>query len=193
MYKMKTPIFILLFIHCCLCSFGQETAKRKTHLEPWGAITNDSRVGTPFIKDTVLKTITGKDISFSSLNQNTLVCFGMYWCHPCMQELPVVVALAKGHPEMNFIYVTHNDEKTIKIEYQEVLGKDYQLPGNYSIVIMDRTFMSRNNVNLGYPQLYFLDKDGMVKYCSFGGKVFEKNIFEQHQAILKSMIEKYNN
>lgn len=189
---MKASIVTLLLVHFCLLSFGQK-AKSKTHREPWGSITDDARIGTSFIKDTILKTMDGKDISFASLNQNTLVCFGMYWCHPCMQELPVVVAMAKAHLEMNFIYVTHNDEKTIKTEYLEVLGKDYQLPGNYSIVMMSRDFMSRNKVNLGYPQLYFLDKNGTVKYCAFGGKVFEQNSFEQQQAILKPLVEKYNN
>ena len=116
-----------------------------------------------------------------------MVCFGMYGCHPCAHELPAIVSLASKTNDVDFIYITFNDEKTIRKEFEEVLGKNYVFPSNYHIVIMKESEMKNNDVHLGYPTKYYLDKNGIVLYFQYGKvslKSTKEELFSQNLGII---------
>jgi thiol-disulfide isomerase/thioredoxin len=150
------------------------------------------KVGKQFLFDTTFTSLEGNNINFTNLNRNTFLYFGMYGCHPCMQELPALIELAKEHPEMNFIYATYDNPKIIEIERSEIFQKEVIFPDNFNVISINRAFMDKNKMMLGYPCRYFLDKNGTVLFFNFGGRVFNSNVTAQKKAMLASIIEVYN-
>lgn len=189
---MKKSILLIIILLNAIFSLGQNTnlVKKKNRYESYFDSLTNAKVGKPFIKDSILKTTDGRLIQINNLKNKTMVCFGMYGCHPCAQELPAIVQLSKEMQNVDFVYITFNSEQTIKTEFEEVLGKNYSLPENYHIIIMDQNAMKRNDVLLGYPTKYFLDKNGTVLFFQYGG-VSRKSTLAEMMQINNNIIKKY--
>lgn len=189
---MKNSILLIIILLNAIFSLAQDSnlvKKKNRHEFYFDSLTN-AKVGKPFIKDSILKTIDSRLIQITNLKNKTMVCFGMYGCHPCAHELPAVVQLSKQRNDIDFLYITFNSEQTIKTEFEEVLGENYSLPENYHIVIMDQNTMKRNDVHLGYPTKYFLDRNGKVLYFQYGGVSTNSTLAEMLQ-INNDIIKKF--
>lgn len=189
---MKKSILLIIILLNGIFSLAQDTnlvIKKNRYEYYFDSLTN-AKVGKPFIKDSILKTIDGRSIQITNLENKTMVCFGMRGCHPCAHELPAIVQLSKLRNDIDFLYITLDSEQTIKTEFEEVLGKNYKLPDNYHIVIMDQNTMKKNDVLLGYPTKYFLDKNGTVLYFQYGGVSTKSTLVEMKQ-INNDIIKKF--
>lgn len=176
-------------------SLGQDISKREEKENPFALLEttfSKKKVGKPFLYDTTFLSLEGQQINFANLSKNTFLYFGMYGCHPCMQELPALIELAVEHPDITFIYASHDSKKIIELERNEILGKGFKLPLNFYTLSLDRSFMDKNELIVGYPSRYFLIENGKVNFFNFGGRVFNSDITAQKKAMLSMIIETYH-
>lgn len=162
-------------------AYGQTAEANARKWKRYQDSVTDSKLGKPFLSETRFTCTDGRQIDFAQADKTTFACFGMNGCAPCRRELPALVNLAARHPELDFIYITHDDATKREAEFEAALGKAYQLPANFSQLQLPIDEMKRLHIYLGYPAKYILDRQGIVRYFRWGGESMNKTKEEVEQ------------
>ena len=115
----------------------------------------------PTAPDFTLKDLNGKDVTLSSFRgKEVLLIFGATWCPYCVAEVP----------ELNAFYEKHRDEdvKVFSIDIEESAVKVAAFVSRHKIkytVLLDSDGKVAERYNVyGIPAVYFVDKNGIIKY-----------------------------
>jgi DsbE subfamily thiol:disulfide oxidoreductase len=103
-------------------------------------------------------TLTGKSFDLATMRgKPAVVNFFASWCPPCNAEAPDLVAFSKAHPEVDFVGVAVNDERTDTEGFVSKYGLAYT-------VVYDPEGGSGSDWGVtGIPTTFFLDARGVVR------------------------------
>lgn len=62
----------------------------------------------------------GRILNTDSLTKSSFVFLGFYGCVPCKMQLPSFIDLSKKRSDINFIYISFDENETIKHEMKEI-------------------------------------------------------------------------
>ena len=118
--------------------------------------------GTPHAPAWTLERLDGKgDLSIASLRGKTVVLnFWASWCGPCRDEMPLLQAGSKRWQGKNVVFVGV-DAKDVRSDARKFLAR-YRV--TYPNVYDGKgSTIGRYGVT-GYPETYFIDRTGKVRY-----------------------------
>jgi cytochrome c biogenesis protein CcmG/thiol:disulfide interchange protein DsbE len=120
------------------------------------------RGGTPQAPVWTLERLNGEgDLSFASLRGKTVVLnFWASWCGPCRDEMPLLQQGSKRWQGKNVVFVG--------IDAKDVRGDARKFLARYGVTYRNvydgkGATIGRYGVT-GYPETYFIDKTGKVRY-----------------------------
>jgi len=106
----------------------------------------------------------GKTVSLASyLGKPIVLSFGASWCHPCNQELPLLVHAAAQHPhDLVMLSVMHDD---LAPDAQRFLRRFH---ADWPAINDDSNAISTHYGVVGIPQTFFITKTGVIQARVYG-------------------------
>ncbi len=120
------------------------------------------RGGTPQAPSWTLERLNGEgELSFESLRGKTVVLnFWASWCGPCRDEMPLLQAGSKRWQGKDVVFVGI-DAKDVRGDARKFLAR-YRV--TYQNVYDGKGSMIGRYGVTGYPETYFIDRTGKVRY-----------------------------
>jgi cytochrome c biogenesis protein CcmG/thiol:disulfide interchange protein DsbE len=174
--------FIFIFLLAGLQAHGQE---RTINFDSLVTAREKESIGKPF----PLFKASLHNSEFTNQNIKGKVVFINFWfanCPPCIAELDALNELykkLKANQQFEFISFTYESPKTI----QSLAKKNHM---RYKIMSVTQQECYRLNQNNAFPTSIILDKNGTIRFLSFGGttdRIAAKKIVltEYYQQLLK--------
>jgi thiol-disulfide isomerase/thioredoxin len=131
----------------------------------------------------------GTAVSLANLRGKAVILnFWATWCGYCVQELPMLRAFAKGHPNVYVIALNHLESTHQVRAYLAA----HQLGG--LSVWLDSTGDAFNNYLMtGLPATFFIDAHGYIRSYNFGALADQATLDDQANHALKGVDNTYFN
>lgn len=105
----------------------------------------------------------GGKVSLSELHGKVVMLdFWATWCHPCTEEIPHLVKLAKEYEGRGLTFVAANRDDPPDQKVQVALWVDKELPPLAPYVGFAPDEMAEGYKVEALPTLYFIDKEGKI-------------------------------
>jgi peroxiredoxin len=113
--------------------------------------------------DFELRSMAGESVSLSDFRgQPVMLNFWALWCHPCIEEIPIIQARYQQHyPDLVVLAV---EEGGANISVQNYASEN-QL--SFLILAGTKTVLGQYNV-YAFPTSYFIDADGVIQSIELG-------------------------
>jgi len=169
---MKHFLILVLVIPCCFL-YGQDSTHKSETID---FIQRANKiVGEQFGN---FNLTAADQTTFSNANISDKIAFVNFWfesCPPCISELEGFNKLfdtLKDNRNFIFVSFTFDPDSTIT-----KLKEKYNI--KYKVYHIDRTECYRLNFNSGFPASFVLNKQGVIKYVTFGGFSEKEKATEQ--------------
>ena len=134
--------------------------------------------------DFTVKTLTGENVSYSSLKGKPLVInFAASWCGPCELEAPVLAKMYEKYKDKaNFFGIAVRDNEEDQRVFAERHGLQFPIGLDPDSKVL-YNYQKAGKVNMsGIPTTFFIDKDGIIQ-AFFIGPISEST-FDQRIATI---------
>lgn len=85
------------------------------------------------------------------------------WCPPCRREMPMMAGMAKGNPEVDFLFANQGESRAAIESYLRQTGVDLE-----TILIDPFSDLSRHYGAIGLPATLFINPDGTLAATHLG-------------------------
>jgi len=79
------------------------------------------------------------------------------WCPPCRREMPALIAAAKAHPEVRFVFANQGEDADTIADFL----REHPIPPNLLALDPEGSLSSALGVR-GYPTTLFVDAEGRI-------------------------------
>lgn len=135
--------------------------------------------------DFTVKTLTGENVSYSSLKGKPLVLnFAASWCGPCELEAPVLAKMYEKYKDKaNFFGIAVRDNEEDQRAFAESHGLKFPIGLDPDSKVL-YSYQKAGKVNMsGIPTTFFIDKDGIIQ-AFFIGPISESTFDQRISTIL---------
>ncbi|WP_227936834.1 TlpA disulfide reductase family protein [Alkalihalobacillus deserti] len=177
MKKKKNQAFYRSFLILLLCGVGfmysqSESVYQQVEEAVSASIQQGVQVGQEALS-IELTTLNGDVVSLEDyLGQPVVINFFATWCHPCQEEMPVIVEMEKKLKEKGAVFLAVNmtSQERSKKEIRPFL-QHYRATFD-PLLDLDGEIMKKYQI-IGIPTTVIIDEQGMIVQRVNGGLSFE--------------------
>jgi thiol-disulfide isomerase/thioredoxin len=137
-----------------------------------------------------LKDLSGRPVKLADFKGKLVVMdFWGSWCPPCRMELPKFQALYEKYKDnKNVVFLGMNWERPGEAPARMKAVTDFMAQNNYTFpVVIDHDKVAATAYEIeGFPTVYLIDPQGMIRYRNLG---YDEGVEQIIEAQLESLLK----